>query len=91
MSMRYGGIHSETDAMGLAVNTFYLNGGSAAYIARLAANTVTSSLPAVQMLGRAGGSAAGINVLAITASSPGTWGDAATSRQPMPVTDSFQA
>jgi uncharacterized protein len=72
----YGGIQSETDAMGLAVNTFYLNGGSAAYIARLAANTVSSSLPAVQMVGRAGGSAAGINVLAITAGSPGTWGDA---------------
>ena len=72
----YGGIQSETDAMGLAVNTFYLNGGSAAYIARLAANTLTSSLPAVQMVGRAAGSAAGINVLAISASSPGTWGDA---------------
>lgn len=71
----YGGIQSETDAMGLAVNMFYLNGGSAAYIARLAANTVSSSLPAVQMVGRATGTAAGINVLAITASSPGVWGD----------------
>lgn len=72
----FGGIQSETDAMGLAVNTFYMNGGSAAYIARLAANTISSSLPAGQMLGRVGGSAAAINVLAITASSAGEWGDA---------------
>ncbi len=72
----YGGIQSETDAMGLAVNTFYLNGGKAAYIARLAANAVSSSLPAARMVGRAGGPAAAINVLAVTAGSPGAWGDA---------------
>jgi len=72
----YGGIRSETDELGLAVNAFYLNGGGAAYIARLAANTVTSSLPAATMKGRAGGTAAAVNVLAISASSPGKWGDA---------------
>lgn len=72
----YGGIESETDAMGLSVNMFYLNGGQAAYIARLAANTVSSSLGAAQMVGRSGGPAAGINVLSVTASSAGDWGDA---------------
>ncbi|MDP1898033.1 MAG: hypothetical protein Q8K43_09110, partial [Sulfurimicrobium sp.] len=71
----YGGIASESDAMGLSVNMFYLNGGQAAYIARLAANTQKSALGAVQMLGRAAGPAAGINVLAVTASSAGVWGD----------------
>lgn len=71
----YGGITSESDAMGLSVNMFYLNGGQAAYIARLAANTQKSALGAAQMLGRATGPAAGINVLAVTASSAGVWGD----------------
>jgi len=72
----YGGIQSETDAMGLSINLFYLNGGQAAYIARIAANTVSSSLAAAQMKGRATGPADGINVLAVSASSAGTWGDA---------------
>lgn len=71
----YGGIASESDAMGLSINMFYLNGGQAAYIARLAASADTSSLGAAQMPGRAGGPAAGINVLAVSASSAGAWGD----------------
>ena len=72
----YGGIRSESDELGLAVNTFYLNGGAAAYVARLAANALASNLPSSQMMGRAGGTAAAVNVLAITASSQGKWGDA---------------
>ena len=72
----YGGIAAESDAMGLSVNMFYLNGGQAAYIARLAANTLSSGLGAAQMVGRATGPAAGINVLTVTASSAGAWGDA---------------
>ena len=32
----FGGISSESDAMGFAVQAFYLNGGKDAYIARLA-------------------------------------------------------
>ena len=71
----YGGVQSSTDAMGLAISTFYLNGGKSAYIARLAANTESSALAAGQMTGRTGGSAAAINVLSIEANSPGAWGD----------------
>lgn len=71
----YGGIRSETDAMGLAVNSFYMNGGSAAYIARLAAGAVASENAAASLLGRLGGTAAAINVLKVTASSEGKWGD----------------
>lgn len=72
----FGEIQSETDAMGLAAFHFFLNGGKDAYVARLAQNTVAASLPAGSMLGRAGGSAAAINVLAISARSDGVWGDA---------------
>lgn len=71
----YGGVKSSTDAMGLAVSTFYLNGGKNAYIARLAANAATSKLPAAKMLGRSGGSAQSSSVLNISAKSPGAWGN----------------
>lgn len=71
----FGEIHSDTDALGLAAFNFFLNGGKDAYIARLAQNAVASTLPAAKILGRAGGSAAAINVLAITAKSAGTWGN----------------
>lgn len=71
----YGGIQSESDAMGMAVNAFYLNGGTDTYIARLAANAVSSALAAGTILGRAGGPAAAINVLKVSASSAGAWGD----------------
>jgi phage tail sheath protein FI len=72
----YGGIHSENDAMGLSINLFYLNGGQAAYVARLAASTVSSSLTPGLMKGRATGPADAINVLSVSASSAGMWGDA---------------
>lgn len=71
----FGGVQSETDAMGLAVNAFYLNGGSAAYIARLAAGALTSVNAAASIRGRLGGAAAAVNVLKVTASSAGEWGD----------------
>jgi len=72
----FGEIHSDTDHLGLAAFNFFLNGGRDAYIARLAQNADASTLPDATMLGRAGGSAAAINVLAVTAASAGTWGDA---------------
>ena len=71
----FGEIHAETDAMGLAAFHFFLNGGRDAYIARLAQNAVTATLPAAKMPGRAGGNASGANVLAISASSAGEWGN----------------
>ncbi|MBI5936903.1 MAG: phage tail sheath subtilisin-like domain-containing protein [Betaproteobacteria bacterium] len=71
----FGEIQSETDAMGLSAFYFFLNGGKDAYIARLAANTVASALPAGKVLGRSGGSAAATNVMNISAKSDGVWGD----------------
>ncbi len=71
----YGGIRSETDAMGLAINTFYLNGGQAAYIARLASGALAAKNAAASILGRLGGTAAAVNVLKVTASSEGLWGN----------------
>lgn len=64
----FGGISSESDSMGFAVQAFYLNGGKDAYIARLA-NATTASYSAA-------GSGSGIgNTLKISASSPGDWGN----------------
>ncbi len=37
----YGDIASESDAMGLAVKSFYLNGGKSAFICRLAGEEST--------------------------------------------------
>ncbi len=71
----FGGVSSESDAMGLAVSAFYLNGGRDAYIARLTSNAKAASLPAGKILGKAGGAAAAINVLNISASSAGDWGE----------------
>ncbi len=71
----FGEIHSETDAMGLAAFHFFLNGGKDAYVARLAQNAVSATLPAAKMKGRSGGSAAAINVLDISAASAGEWGN----------------
>jgi Bacteriophage tail sheath protein len=69
----FGGIHNETDALGLAAFNFFLNGGRDAYVARLAKDAKAASLPAAKMVGR--GAAAAINVLAIVAGSGGKWGN----------------
>ena len=71
----FGEIHSDTDHMGLAAFNFFLNGGRDAYIARLAQGADAASLPAAKLVGRATGTAAAINVLAITARSGGAWGN----------------
>lgn len=71
----FGEIHSDTDYLGLAAFNFFLNGGRDAYIARLAKSAVTASLPADSIHGSGSGSAAGVDVLAITAASAGAWGD----------------
>ncbi len=64
----YGGVVSGSDAMGFAVQAFYLNGGKDAYIARIA-NATTSFYDAA-------GKGTGVgNTLKIVASSPGDWGN----------------
>lgn len=72
----FGGIHSETDVLGLAAFNFFLNGGRDAYVARLAKDAKAATLPTAapaKMPGRGG--AATINVLAIEARSAGAWGN----------------
>ncbi|MEN8177707.1 MAG: phage tail sheath subtilisin-like domain-containing protein [Pseudomonadota bacterium] len=66
----FGGIEDEDDDMGLAVQAYYLNGGGAAFICRLASGATSSSTVA---LDAADSSQAGI--LTVTATSPGAWGD----------------
>jgi len=70
----FGGIYSETDALGLAAYCFFLNGGRDAHIGRLAQGAAAASLSANKMHGQGG--AAAINVLDIRASSAGAWGNA---------------
>jgi len=64
---QFGGIYSESDTMGFAVQSFYLNGGNNAYIARISkSTTATLDINAVKAsVGR---------VLKFSASSPGAWG-----------------
>ena len=67
---QYGDIASEDDAMGFAVQGFYLNGGGAAYICRLVgegSNAADTSF--------AGEDSGGSDVLTVTASSVGDWGN----------------
>lgn len=82
----FGGIHSETDRLGIDAFNFFLNGGRDAYIARLAKGALSSSVPANKLLGRAGGTAKTTGVLAVTAASGGVWGDSL--RVHVPVSDS---
>lgn len=74
-SAEYGAIASEDDAMGLAVQAFYMNGGGAAYICRLAGAGSEAASTTVQGQGPVGGPVPVDPVLAINASSVGTWGN----------------
>lgn len=73
-SNQYGPVSSETDAMGLAVQSFYLNGGKSAYICRLAGTGSTSASVTVTGVG-SGGTPTASPVLQISASSEGEWGN----------------
>ncbi|MGD9355791.1 MAG: phage tail sheath subtilisin-like domain-containing protein [Chromatiales bacterium] len=68
----FGAIESEADLMGLALQAFYLNGGGAASVCRLAASTATASNSATAILGEETGTNP---VLSVMASSPGSWGN----------------
>ncbi|MCF6324897.1 MAG: phage tail sheath subtilisin-like domain-containing protein [Gammaproteobacteria bacterium] len=71
----HGGIVSEDDAMGLAVQAFYLNGGGAAYICRIAGEGSTSAVVSFDGEGGAGVGDTTDPVLTITATSEGDWGN----------------
>ena len=66
----YGEIVFEDDAMGLAVQAFYLNGGGAAYICRLAGDGSVAASATVT-----GRNTAAVPVLTFSASSVGDWGN----------------
>lgn len=83
----YGNIASEDDAMGLAVQAFYLNGGKSAFICRLAGEGSTASRETVN--GQNTGGLAEPEVLVITASSKGEWGDKVYFRIVKPDQDSL--
>ena len=72
---QFGGVASESDHMGLAVQAFYLNGGGAAYICRLVGAGSTSASNSVPGQGTAGGGPTATAVLQITATSEGAWGN----------------
>lgn len=70
----YGDVASESDAMGLSVRAFYLNGGKSAFICRLAAEG--SLAASVDVYGEgSGGTHTSQPVLKISASSKGDWGN----------------
>ncbi len=71
----YGDIASESDAMGFALQSFYLNGGKSAFICRLAGSGSSSASATVNGEGT-GGTPTTSPVLTISASSKGDWGNA---------------
>ncbi len=71
----YGKIASENDAMGLAVQAFYLNGGGAAYICRLVGAGSHSASINITGQGPAAGGPTTDPVLMISATSEGDWGN----------------
>lgn len=66
----FGDISDANDAMGLAVQAYYLNGGGSAFVCRLASGATS---PSSVSLDAADASQTGI--MTVTASSAGSWGD----------------
>jgi phage tail sheath protein FI len=83
----YGDIASESDAMGLAVQSFYLNGGKSAFICRLAGEGSTAASESVN--GQNTGAMTDPAVLKISASSKGVWGNKVYFRIVKPDQDSL--
>ena len=84
---QYGDIASENDAMGFAVQSFYLNGGKSAYICRLAGEGSLAAALTLDGEG-AGGVATSKPVIKISASSEGEWGNKVYFRIVKPDQDS---
>jgi len=83
----YGDIASESDAMGLAVQSFYLNGGKSAFICRLAGEGSTAASESVN--GQNTDALTDPAVLKISASSKGVWGNKVYFRIIKPDQDSL--
>ncbi|WP_462160105.1 phage tail sheath family protein [Pseudoalteromonas sp. GB56] len=66
------GVTNESDHMALAVRAFYQNGGKAAYICRILEDSNVNTPTAATVNLQEGGG----DVLSVTASSEGTWGNA---------------
>ena len=82
----FGDIASESDAMGLAVQAFYLNGGKAAYVARLVSNNPAATPASKTVLGQ---DFVDKEVLRIQANSVGNWGNAVYCRIIKPDQDAL--
>ncbi len=67
----FGEVESVDDAMGLAVQAFYLNGGKSAYVCRVAGSAPPSRASSMTV----NGENVAAPVLAIAASSVGRWGE----------------
>ncbi|MGJ8677403.1 MAG: phage tail sheath family protein [Akkermansiaceae bacterium] len=83
----FGSIASEEDTMGLAIRSFYLNGGRSAYVCRLAGAGSSSASAEV-----AGEQTAGVASLIVSAKNDGDWGNAVYFRvlKPDPYSQSFE-
>jgi hypothetical protein len=71
----YGNIAGEDDDMGLAVQSFYLNGGRDAYICRLVGAGSNAASAGISGQGPAGGGPTAAAVLTVEATSDGDWGN----------------
>ena len=72
----FGNIVDEDDAMGLAVQAFYLNGGGSAYICRIAGEDSTTASTTINGQGVASGPPTTDPVVTISAVNQGVWGNA---------------
>lgn len=79
----FGPIVDEKDTMGLAVQAYYLNGGGAAYICRLASGPTSNST--TTLVHPSESSDNDTEVLTVTATSPGKWADSYYVRALNPV------
>ena len=66
----FGGVTSETDTMGLAVRSYYLNGGKDAYICRLASSDPKAVAASSKVAGQ-GVNPAETDVIQVSANSAG--------------------
>jgi phage tail sheath protein FI len=71
----FGGVTGADDSMGLAVQAFYLNGGGAAFICRLAGEGSAAATAGINGQGAAGGASLANGGLVISAKNVGDWGN----------------
>lgn len=67
----YGEVNSDSDAMSLAVQAFYQNGGKAAYICRV----VDTDIPPIAAFSSLSGEVSLANTIKLSANSVGQWGE----------------